>query len=282
MAVDVTVPDLGDGIESGDVLEILVKEGDVVAKDQDVIELETDKATAGIPSRSAGKVVKILVKVGETVPVGGVIMQLEGSEAAAAPAATPAAEAPKAEAPKAEPAAPAPPPPPPPTPTPAAPTPPAPVAAPTPVQTAPPVASVVAAAPTPAAAPATHDDRDGAVPAGPAVRRFAREVGVDLSHVSGTGEGGRITRDDVLRAVRESGQRASASPSSAPTSMTTTAAPVASPVGGNKALALPGDVAQDDYGQVRIERLSKIRKTIAAQMHKSWSTVHLKIGRAHV
>lgn len=282
MAVDVTVPDLGDGIESGDVLEILVNEGDVVAKDQDVIELETDKATAGIPTRSAGKVVKILVKVGETVPVGGVIMQLEGSEAAA-PAAAPAAAAPKAEAPQAEPAASAPPPvpppapapaPPPPSPTPVAPPPPTPVAAPTPAQTAAPVAPVAAAAPSVAPpAPAAQDDNDSAVPAGPAVRRFAREVGVDLTNVSGTGEGGRITRDDVLRAVRESGQRATVSNSSAPTSMTTTAAPVASPVGGNKALALPGDVAQDDYGQVRIERLSKIRKTIAAQMHKSWSTV---------
>lgn len=113
--------------------------------------------------------------------------------------------------------------------------------------------------------------------AGPAVRRFAREVGVDLTGVMGTGDGGRITRDDVLRAVREaSTQRptpAVTAPSHPATGMTASSPAVASPVGGNKPITLPGEPMQDAYGPVRVERLSKIRKTIASQMHKSWSTV---------
>ena len=91
MAIDVKLPELGDGITSGDVLEVLVAEGAVVKKDQGLLEIETDKATVTVPSPSAGKVVKILVAAGQTVPIGGVILQLEGA----------AAEAPKAAAPKA-------------------------------------------------------------------------------------------------------------------------------------------------------------------------------------
>ncbi len=163
-------------------------------------------------------------------------------------------------------------------------------------------------APTPAAPPATQapqaippqpasgsaagqkSSEADAVAAGPAVRRFARELQVDLTQVRGSGEGGRITRDDVLRAVREnnSSRTHAASPSvstseatdraAAPVqgvskSLTQVASPMASPVGGNKAMTLPGEPSQDDYGPVRVERLSKIRKTIANQMHKSWSTV---------
>ncbi len=88
---------------------------------------------------------------------------------------------------------------------------------------------------------------------------------MDLATVQGTGEGGRITRDDVLRAVREGARPASSA-------MTTASQPVAraaSPSSEN----LPGDAAQDDFGPVRLERLSKIRKTIGAQMQTSWSTV---------
>ena len=103
MAIDVKLPELGDGITSGDVLEVLVAEGAVVKKDQGLIEIETDKATVTVPSPSAGKVVKILVAAGQTIPIGGVILQLEGTAAeapkAAAPKPAPAAEPPKAQAP---------------------------------------------------------------------------------------------------------------------------------------------------------------------------------------
>jgi len=270
MAIDVKLPELGDGITSGDVLEVLVAEGAVVKKDQGLLEIETDKATVTIPSPSAGKIVKILVAAGQTVPIGGVILQLEGSVAeapkVAAPKPAPTAEPPKAEAPKPASAKPVP--------APAAPQP-----KPTPTLV---VKQTVAPAPQPVAvAPsAEYAEAGDTVPAGPAVRRFAREVGIDLTAVTGTGEGGRITREDVLAAVRGSGASRTqvsvpAANALAPQANTIASAtpPLASPVGGNKVIPLPGQPSQDDYGPVRVERMAKIRKVIANQMHKSWSTV---------
>jgi len=279
MAIEVKLPGLGEGVESGDVLELYVKEGDTVKAEQSLFELETDKATVTVPSPSAGKIVKLLVKEGQTVAVGAVIVHMESSEGAPAAEKPPAEKPPAAEKPaEAAPEAAAEPEPqsasaaeqtaPPPaaaTPAPVAPRQPAAAAAPRPVP--------AAVAP----APAASNDGGTPVAAGPAVRRFAREVGVDLSGVVGTGDGGRITRDDVLRAVREaSTQRpapAATAPSHSNTGMTQSSPAVASPIGGNKPITLPGEPMQDAYGPVRVERLSKIRKTIANQMHKSWSTV---------
>jgi pyruvate dehydrogenase E2 component (dihydrolipoamide acetyltransferase) len=260
MALEVKLPSLGDGITSGDVLEIFVSEGDVVSKDQGLMEMETDKATVSVPSPAAGKVAKILVSKGQSVPIGSALIVLEPSGVAAAPAAAPkpapppkAAPTPVAAAPVAAPPPAAVTPPPPPKP--------APVAAPAPVaHTPPPV--VAAPAPTTAAPVAAAPVSDGGViPAGPAVRRFAREVGVDLSQVAGSGEGGRITREDVLAVVRRTSQSArSAAPG--------TAAPASG------ATATPTDNGlNDDYGPIRVEKMSKIRKTIANQMHRSWSNV---------
>lgn len=276
MAIDVKLPELGDGIESGDVLEIFVSVGDTVTREQGLLELETDKATVTVPCPSAGKVSKILVSPGDSIPIGGVILQLEAESAAASAEPTPAPEPEAAPEPAPEPPAaqqaPAE------TPPPAAQQAPQAASAPQPASPAPasrqPVAppASVSSAPAPTAEPTSERD---AVPAGPAVRRFAREVGVDLTHVQGSGDGGRITREDVLRAVRE--PSSASRPSVTPTSPTTMTAPPAAPrpasVGGIKAISLPGDPGQDDYGPVRVERLSKIRKTIANQMHKSWSTV---------
>ncbi|MCC6508209.1 MAG: 2-oxo acid dehydrogenase subunit E2, partial [Pirellulaceae bacterium] len=162
----------------------------------------------------------------------------------AAPAPQPAAPAPTAEAPAAPPA-------------------PAPVRAPAPAPSASPLvqSQAVPASAEGAAAPA---ENAGEIAAGPAIRRFAREVGIELSQVVGTGEGGRITRDDVLRSVRESGAQRAA------TQQLMTAPNAA---GGNKLTNLSGSQAQGEYGPTRIERMPKIRKTIASQMHKSWSTV---------
>src|SRR5688500_19002608 len=78
MATQIKLPSLGENIESGDVLTIFVSEGDVVAKDQDLLELETDKATMPVPSPRAGKIVKILVSEGETVPIGKAMFEIEG------------------------------------------------------------------------------------------------------------------------------------------------------------------------------------------------------------
>jgi len=248
MAVEIKLPSLGEGVDSGDVLELLVAEGDVIEKDQGLVEMETDKATVIVPSDYAGKVVSINVGEGDTVEVGQVILTVEASEAAAeapAPADSPApAKAPEpakalepAKAPEPEPA-----------PMAAAPTPSA-QATPPPVAATPP-----APAPAkPAAAPAAPVADLSKVAAGPAIRRFAREVGVDLRSVTGTGENARITREDVLAVVR-SGSTGSAG----------IAAGAAGAVAGGQS---------DGFGPVHIEKMPKIRQAIARKMHESWSTV---------
>jgi pyruvate dehydrogenase E2 component (dihydrolipoamide acetyltransferase) len=254
MATEIKLPSLGEGVESGDVLEIYVKVGDVVKLEQSLLELETDKATVAVPSPFAGKVLSLSISEGETIKVGQVIGTIEAS-------AAPAAAAPsKPEPPKAEPSKPAPATP---TPSPA----PVPLAPPKPVA---PVTPAVSASTSASVAEVSED----VIPAGPAVRRFAREVGVDLSGVSGSGEHGRITREDVSSIVRHQGQAAATKP---PAASPVASAPVAEPPakavaakgGGDK----PGTPASDEYGPIRVDRMTKIRKTIANQMDKSWSTV---------
>ncbi|NND97917.1 MAG: biotin/lipoyl-binding protein [Pirellulaceae bacterium] len=268
MATEVKLPELGDGIESGDVLEIFVAVGDVITAGQDIVEMETDKATVPVPASVGGKVTKISVAEGDTVEIGQVILEVEAEAGSAAPAAPesppepaaaaepPASQPPATESPAAEPEAVDPPAQ---QPQPASP---APVAAtPAPPETAPPVANTSATNAPATAAPTTS----GAIAAGPSVRRFAREVGVDLSNVAGSGDGGRITREDVLSVVRSANQaRSSATATAAtpnPAAATTAGAP------------RPGSADVDDFGPISVERMSKIRKTIARQMHASWSTV---------
>src|SRR2546426_4516254 len=99
MAIEVKLPNLGEGVDTGDVLELLVKEGDIVAKDQGIIELETGKATLQVPSSAAGKVAKIHVQAGQTIPPGTLLLTLEAAEAASkSPAAKPAKPAAQAQA----------------------------------------------------------------------------------------------------------------------------------------------------------------------------------------
>ncbi len=250
--MQIKLPELGDGIESGDVLEIFVSVGDVIEAGQDIVEMETDKATVPVPADAAGKVTKIPVSEGDTVPIGGVLLEVEAAEGASAkeePEQPPeeAKGEPKAEAKtesKAEPEG---------------------KRAPVPTQ------STRPAAPPAPVAPATTEPAStdaGAIPAGPAIRRLARETSVDLASVRGTGPGDRITRDDVLAAVRSASQTKS-SPAAAASGDGARPARAAAPVSAD----LPGTVDQDEFGPVRVERMSKIRKTIASQMHVSWSSV---------
>jgi pyruvate dehydrogenase E2 component (dihydrolipoamide acetyltransferase) len=188
---DFKLPELGEQIAGGDVLRVLVKPGDTLAKEQPVLELETDKATIEVPSSVAGVVKAVNVKAGDKVKVGQAILSVDDGGAAAA------TNAPKEGAPQ-KPAALADAPPPPAAPAPAVP-------APAPQSTAPPepappadrAANVVdinrgaratAEAPTPEHPPA---------PAAPSVRRMARELGVDIDEVPGTEANGRISIDDV-------------------------------------------------------------------------------------
>lgn len=228
MNIEIKLPEIGDGIDSGDVLEVLVNEGDVIAKDQGLVELETDKATVEVPSSHAGKITKVHVNTGDTVKIGATLVTV-AAEATKATAPPPVPEPKQAKTPA--------PPPPEPAPAPPAQTKADPTAAPTPP-----------ARTTPPPVPTASDG--GGIAAGPAIRRFAREVGVDLSLVVGTGEGGRITRDDVLAVVRQTSAAAKSGPG----------------------FAAHGPTETDDYGPIHIEKMAKIRKTIASKMHESWTT----------
>ena len=240
MAVEFKLDNLGDDVESGDVLEIMVAVGDTIELEQGVIELETDKATMVVPSEFAGTVTKICCAEGDTLKPGDVLMEIESSGAAAP------APAPEPTTPAAEPT-----PPPAPTPVAAAPTPPAP--APVDPTPAPVAATPAPAAPVKPVAPVVSTVPDGGqIAAGPAIRRFAREVGVDLGSVSGSGGNGRIVREDVLRVVREGS--------------------TARPAGVGAAPAIPAGSETDGFGPVRVEKMPKIRQTIARKMHESWTT----------
>jgi pyruvate/2-oxoglutarate dehydrogenase complex dihydrolipoamide acyltransferase (E2) component len=247
MAIEIKLPELGEGIETADVLEVLVAVGDSVKADQGIIELETDKATAIVPTPRAGRVSKIHIADGDTVSVGQVLLTLEATEAATATGPAPAAVQPPssaqtaAETPETTPLQPAT----------AAATPPPPAPVGPPVEVAPPVPAAASvpdsATDWPPPNRTDSDKRGNEIAAGPAMRRFARELGVDLSSVTGSGDGGRITRDDILSVVRSGGTRTAAK---------------SGPAGNN-----------DGFGPVRYEKMSRMRRTIAEQMHRSWSTV---------
>ena len=175
MAADVVMPQMGESIFEGTITKWLKKPGDKVERDEPLFEISTDKVDAEIPSPSAGVLKEIKVKEGQTVPINTVVATIDGaSGAAAASAPAPkAAEGAKAEAPKPAAAAPA--------------TRPGPVPVPTP-QAAPPAASPSAAAPA----------KEGArIHSSPLVRRMAKEHGIDLGGIPGTGAGGRITKEDI-------------------------------------------------------------------------------------
>jgi len=201
-AKDVVLPELGESVTEGTVTRWLKQVGDEVAADEPLLEISTDKVDTEIPAPFAGTLQEIVVGEDETVAVGAVLARI-GSGAAPAPSA-PAAEAPAAEAPAA-PAAEAPAAPAPPAPAPAAP------AAETPASPAAPAPATPA--PAASAAPASSSlslDDDGPTYVTPLVRRLAQQQGVDLASITGTGVGGRIRKEDVLKAA----EAATAAPAS--------------------------------------------------------------------
>lgn len=239
MTTQITLPHLGENIESGDVLAILVSAGDTIQVEQDLIEIETDKATMPVPSPEAGKVVKVLVSEGDTLAVGAGILEIE-------PANTPAAATPEKEA-----------------------EPPAKAATPPPASEPEPVAEAKPEPETaPSSAPPTDPPKEKTAPqpsgdvpgdghasaaAGPAVRRLARELGVELRRVRPSGGSGRITEDDVRAHVRKSNERTAS----------------ATPAG----VTPPGTPDSDGQGAIRREKMSRLRQTIARNMFASYSTI---------
>ena len=198
--MDVTVPDIGDFDEVA-VIEMLVKVGDSVKAEQSLITVESDKASMEIPCSHAGVVKELKVKLGDKVKQGSVVVVLEVAGASAAPA-TASAAAPVAAPPVSAPAAPAP----------------ASVPA-----TAPISASVAAPVAAPAAAQSAHapgqTPATGLPHASPSIRKLARQLGVPLAEVKGTGTKGRITEDDVqafTRAVMAGDTRTQAQATKAP------------------------------------------------------------------
>ncbi|SEK06540.1 MULTISPECIES: dihydrolipoyllysine-residue acetyltransferase [unclassified Variovorax] len=232
--IDVKVPDIGD-FKDVAVIELLVKVGDTIAAEQSLITVESDKASMEIPSSAAGVLKELKVKVGDTVNIGDLIAVLEGSvAAAAAPAAAPAPAQAAAAAPAtASASAPAP----------------APAAA----------AAAPAAAHQPTAAPS------GNLPhASPSVRKFARELGVPLEEVKGSGPKGRITQDDIQNFTKAvmSGQAS------------TKASAAKAPAGGGDGAALGlipwPKVDFTKFGAVERKDLSRIKKLSGANLHRNW------------
>ena len=256
MAVEFKLPEVAEGVESADVAELLVNEGDVIEAGQIVMEVETDKSVAEIECPHAGRVARVHVAVGDSVGIGATLLTIEAADAA--PAESAPAESAPAESAPAEPAPEA-----------AASIEPAsssdtatvpetsqPVQAESAGSTG--VAAAEVNAPKAASAEvgrraADKMDRVPA-PAGPATRRLARKLGVDLYEVNGSGPGGRITSEDIQGFVR---QRLAGG------GMVVGGGPVAAP-------ALP-DFSK--FGSVVRQPLNKIAKTSAANLGMAWNVI---------
>jgi pyruvate dehydrogenase E2 component (dihydrolipoamide acetyltransferase) len=227
MLQQIRVPEIGENIESGEVVTVMVAIGDVVTVDQAIAELETDKAVLELPSPVSGRVTNILIAPGDTVKIGQVVVELEGDgESPAPPAEKPAADDD------------------------------------TPARKEAPESTAAAPKPAPAADREPEPRRNAVEPrvafaspgvsASPAVRRLARELGVDLGRLIGSGTGGRISPEDVKEYVRQVISGA------APQTISRVAS------------TLPDF---DRFGAVEHESLSKVRKITGENMTTSWTTI---------
>lgn len=266
MATSVVMPQLGESVVEGVVVKWRVKEGDVVKADQAIAEVETDKATTELPSPAAGRVVKLLAKEGDTVAVGKAILELDDSAGASAAPAKPASAAPtKAAAPDHD------------------------TESSAPVQV-PISAPLVLKAPlgqrassNASAAAARHDDAR----ISPVVRKMAAEFNLDLSRITGTGDGGRITKKDV-QSFLDQGPAAAPAPAVLP-SGAAPRAPASVPVHvGDGDQLIPFSRRR----KIIAERLSLSRRTIPevttfaevdmAKVAQIRARYKAQIGRAHV
>ena len=231
-SVEVLVPDIGD-FKDVAVIEVFVKPGDTVRVEQSLVTVESDKASMEIPSSHAGVVREVKVRLGDRVSEGTPLLTLEG----AAPAVAPAAAAGVAPA--------------------------APAAAPTAAPTA---APAPAAAPTPLPAHAPAATVSAALPhASPSIRKLAREFGVPLAEVKGSGPKGRITQEDVQAFVKQVMSGA------AQTAAQQARAPAAGAAGGGLPGLLPWpQVDFAKFGPVERRELSRIKKISGANLHRNW------------
>ncbi len=225
--VEIEVPDIGD-FKEVEVIEVMVAVGDTIKAEQSLITVESDKASMEIPASQGGVVKEVKVKVGDKVAKGSIVVVVEGS----APAAAAAAPAAKAEA----------------------------AAAPAQAKTEAAPAAAPASRPAPAAALEDANLKPGQLPhASPSVRKFARELGVNLSKVKGSGPKERITSEDVRAFVKQA--------------LSTSAAPAAA--GGSADGAALGllpwpKVDFTKFGPVEAKPLSRIKKISGANLHRNW------------
>ena len=229
MSNEIRIPDIGD-FDAVDVIEVLIKAGDTVEVGQSVLVLESDKASMEVPTEIAGKVDRVAIRVGDKVKQGDLVATVSGG-AAAAPAAAPAAEAPQA--------APA-----------------APVEAP---KSAPAPAPAPAAVAAPAAANAKIDEAAFATAhASPSIRKFAREMNVDLGKVQGTGPRGRILESDIKAYVK---------------GLLVDGAPVAAAVSGGSGIPPVPAVDFSQFGEIEEQALSRINVLTGAAMIRCWLNI---------
>lgn len=233
MAIEFKLPEVSEGVESVDVAEVHVSEGDTIEADQLVLEVETDKSVAEIECPHAGVVTKIHVSPGDSIAIGTTLLTIEeggGAPAASAPAEKKEAE--EAPASKEE------------TPAPAL----------EQEKQETPAPSKPATAPAPVSAPTTAGEARPPAPAGPATRRLARDLGVNLYDVKGTGPGGRISQEDVQEYVKARLSQPAAS-------------------GGGGPIAPPPLPDFSKFGETERERLNKIAKTAAQNLSMSWNVI---------
>lgn len=239
MAYEFKLPDIGEGLHEAELLKWMVKEGDYVREDQPIMEVQTDKAAVEITSPVSAKVARLIGKVGDILNIGSVVVVFDDGTGAAVPGeqaaeTAVAAAAPTHTAPKAE------------------------------ATVAPAPAPVAVAAPAPAAAPAAAEGKPGGrALAAPATRKLARELGIDINLVPGSGPAGRVTPDDVRR-FKEGGAAPAA------TAPTTADVPV-SPAAATPTVAPAAGTVVPAAGDERIP-LKGIRKIIADRMVRSKHT----------
>ena len=228
--VEVRVPDIGD-FKDVAVIEMLVKVGDTIKVEQSLFTVESDKASMEIPSPAAGVLKELKVKIGDTVNIGDLVAVLEGAATAAAPAAAPAPVAAAAPAP------------------------------------APVPAAATASVPVPAHQPGTPTA--GLPHASPSVRKFARELGVPIDEVKGTGPKGRITQDDVAAFTKQ------VMAGAVQTKAQAAKAPAAASGGSGVGLDLLPWPKVDftKFGPVERKDLSRIKKISGANLHRNWVVI---------
>jgi len=233
--IDIRVPDIGD-FDKIPVIEVLVSEGDAVEAEQSLLTLESDKATMDIPAPQAGRLVKLSVQVGDEVSEGDLIGRMKVAASTDGESASAAESSSSSDAPVSS--------------------------APPPASAPAPAASSDDAGPSAPPVPFAEMGRDpSSLPhASPAVRKLARELGVDLAGVKGSGAHGRITESDLKQHVKSAMQDGTGS------------AGAAAP-GGGLAVADPPKVDFSKFGEVEEEPLSRIQKISGPNLHRNWVTI---------